>query len=90
MSESAPKIEVKTELSLWLKSLKIGALAMLLFVVACFGYGWFNSFSFWHAYADAGRNSAIAHAVYYGVFAGPVVLVLVTLAARYIMKKQDN
>jgi hypothetical protein len=89
MSQDTSKIEVKTPLSLWLKSAKIGLFAMFLFVLACFGYGWFNAFSFWHAYADAGRNSAIAHAVYYGVFAGPVVFIAVTLVVRYLIKK-DN
>jgi len=87
MSLESSKIEVETPLSLWLKSAKIGLLAMFLFVLACFAYGWFNAFSFWHAYADAGRNSAIAHALYYGVFAGPVVWILVTLIARYLIKK---
>lgn len=90
MNQDASKIEVKTPLSLWLISAKIGLLAMGLFVLACFVYGWFNAFNFWHAYADAGRNSAIAHALYYGVFAGPVVWMLVTLIARYLIKKDPS
>jgi len=87
MREPASKIAVKTPLSLWLKCLKIGVLALLLLVLACFVYGWFNPFRFWHAYADAGLNSAIAHALYYGVFAGPIVLALVTFIARFLMNR---
>jgi len=74
-------------LTSWAKSIKVGVLAFLAFVVACFIYGWFNNFTFWHAYADAGLNSSIAHAMYYGVFVGPVVLVLVTFSMRFLVKK---
>jgi len=71
----------------WLASLKLGGIAFLLFILACLLYGWFNPFTFWHAYADAGRNSSIAHALYYGVFVGPVIVAVVTLLARFVMKK---
>lgn len=71
----------------WLSSLKLGGIAFVLFVLGCLLYGWFNPFSFWHAYADAGLNSSIAHALYYGVFAGPVIVAAVTLLARFVIKK---
>lgn len=71
----------------WLASLKLGGLAFVLFILGCLLYGWFNPFSFWHAYADAGGNSSIAHALYYGVFAGPVIVAVVTLLARFVIKK---
>jgi hypothetical protein len=81
MPEDQPK------LTSWVTSLKVGALAALCFIVACFIYGWFNDFIFWHAFANAGLNSSIAHALYYGVFAGPIVLVLVTFLMRFMVKK---
>jgi len=84
MTEQMPNQEQQRS---WWTSIKLGLLSMLLFVVACSVYGWFNPFSFWHAYADAGMNSSIAHALYYGVFAGPVIVVLVTLLARFVIKK---
>ncbi|EUJ10916.1 hypothetical protein Meth11DRAFT_1747 [Methylophilaceae bacterium 11] len=71
----------------WLASLKLGGIAFLLFILACLLYGWFNPFTFWHAYADAGRNSSIAHALYYGVFVGPVIVAVVTFLARFVIKK---
>jgi ABC-type Fe3+ transport system permease subunit len=84
MSEQMPE---QDNLRSWWTSIKLGLLCMMLFVVGCLVYGWFNPFSFWHAYADAGMNSSIAHALYYGVFAGPVIVVLVTLLARFVIKK---
>lgn len=76
-----------SELRGWLASLKLGGIAFGLFILGCLLYGWFNPFTFWHAYADAGRNSSIAHALYYGVFVGPVIVAVVTLLARYVIKK---
>ncbi len=84
MSEQTPE---QDNLRTWWSSIKLGLLCMMLFVLACLVYGWFNPFTFWHAYADAGMNSSIAHALYYGVFAGPVIVVLVTLLARFVIKK---
>lgn len=77
----------ETELRGWLASLKLGGIAFVIFIVACLLYGWFNPFTFWHAYADAGLNSSIAHALYYGVFIGPVIVAVVTLLARFVIKK---
>lgn len=77
----------ENELRGWLASLKLGGIAFGVFVVGCLIYGWFNPFSFWHAYADAGRNSSIAYALYYGVFVGPVIVAVVTLLARFVIKK---
>jgi ABC-type Fe3+ transport system permease subunit len=87
MSEQNSQQDELDALRSWGKSIKLGMLALLLFVLACLVYGWFNVFSFWHAYADAGLNSSIAHAIYYGVFAGPVIVVVVTLLARFVKKK---
>lgn len=77
----------EAELRGWLASLKLGGIAFILFIIGCLFYGWFNPFTFWHAYADAGRNSSIAHALYYGVFVGPVIVAVVTLLARFVIKK---
>jgi hypothetical protein len=71
----------------WVPSLKVGLYAVLAFSIACFVYGWFNNFTFWHAFADAGLNSAIAHTLYYNVFAGPVVFAAAALSAKFIFKK---
>lgn len=81
--QSTEQLTIKS----WWASIKLGLLCMVLFVVACLVYGWFNPFSFWHAYADAGINSSIAHALYYGVFAGPLIVILMTLLARFVIKK---
>lgn len=90
MNQPAPHTKAETSLGLWLRSLKIGVLVVLLFMGACFVYGWFKPFSFWHAYADAGFHSAIAHALYYGVFAGPVIFVFVTAMVRFLIKKRTR
>lgn len=71
----------------WRPSIKFGGLAFLLFCVACFAYGWLHDFHFWHAFADKGINSAIAHTIYYAVFAGPVVFAAATLFAKFGLKK---
>jgi len=70
----------------WLPSIKIGFYAEIGFMLACFVYGWFNSFRFWHAFADAGLNSAIAHTLYYTVFVGPILFAIVTLYAKFFLK----
>lgn len=87
MSEPSAHDAEASALRGWMASLKLGGIAFLLFILACLVYGWFNPFTFWHAYADAGRNSSIAHALYYGVFIGPVIVAVVTLLARFVMKK---
>jgi len=74
-------------LKAWLPSIKLGFFAFIVFLLACFVYGWLNDFTFWHAQADAGLNSAIAHAIYYGVFAGPVIWAAVTFAHKLLIKK---
>ncbi len=71
----------------WLPSIKVGAKSLLLFCIACFIYGWFNDFTFWHAFAYAGLYSAVAHTLYYAVFAGPIVFAVMTFYARFILKK---
>jgi hypothetical protein len=87
MSEGNAQEAEPTQLRSWQASLKLGGMAFLFFIMACLVYGWFNPFTFWHAYADAGRNSSIAHALYYGVFVGPVIVAVVTLLARFVIKK---
>jgi hypothetical protein len=74
-------------LKAWVPSFKFGFKVFLVFLLACFVYGWLMPFSFWHAYADAGLNSAIAHAIYYGVFAGPMVFALGAVIAKFALKK---
>ena len=71
----------------WLPSVKLGGYAVMILLLGCIVYGWFNNFTFWHAFADAGLNSSIAHALYYGVFAGPILFVSVTLLAHFLIKK---
>ncbi|OYY50084.1 MAG: hypothetical protein B7Y48_03660 [Methylophilales bacterium 28-44-11] len=87
MNEQKNSQSESDTLGSWWKSIKLGLLALLLFMLACLVYGWFNAFSFWHAYADAGMNSSIAHALYYGVFMGPVIVIVVTLMAGFAKKK---
>ena len=74
-------------LKAWMPSFKFGIYAFLLLIACCFAYGWFFEFTFWHAHADAGLNSAIAHAIYYGVFAGPVVFAVAAMVAKFVLKK---
>lgn len=75
-------------LKAWWPSIKRGILAILLFCVACFTYGWFNDFTFWHAQADAGLNAALGYTIFYGVvFVGPVVFALVTFLHKFLIKK---
>lgn len=71
----------------WMPSIKIGFYAALIGLLACFFYGWFNDFRFWHAFAYAGWYSAIAHMIYYAVFAGPIVFAVFTLLAKFGLKK---
>jgi hypothetical protein len=71
----------------WLPSFKFGLKVSGVFLLVCFGYGWGHAFNFWHAYADAGLNSAIAHAIYYGVFVGPIIFLLSALMAKFLFKK---
>lgn len=73
----------------WLPSIKLGGYAVMILLVGCIVYGWFNNFTFWHAFADAGFNSSIAHALYYGVFAGPIVFAGVTLTAHFLIKNKN-
>ncbi len=87
MSEQENPQSESTAIDSWWGSIKIGLLVLLVFMLACLVYGWFFPFSFWHAYADAGMSSSIAHALYYGVFMGPVIVVVVTLIARFAKKK---
>jgi hypothetical protein len=74
----------------WRKSIKIGLCYFLVFLIGCFSYGWFNDFSFWHAFANAGLNAALAYTIYYGVFVGPVVFILATLVAKLKSSKIVN
>ena len=70
-------------LNYWKIGLKCGLSAFALFLAALFVYGLFNNFTFWHAFAYAGSQSGIAYMIYYGVFAGPVIILIVAFAAMY-------
>ena len=74
----------------WKIGLKRGLLAFALFLAALFVYGLFNNFTFWHAFAHAGAQSGIAHMIYYGVFAGPVIFLITAFVTMYFtnLKKQ--
>lgn len=74
-------------LTSWLPSIKLGGYAVMILLLGCIVYGWFYNFTFWHAFADAGLYSSIAHALYYGVFAGPIIFASVTLSAHFLIKK---
>ena len=74
----------------WKIALKRGLQAFALFLVALFVYGLFNNFTFWHAFAHAGAQSGIAHMIYYGVFAGPIIFLLTAFAAMYIANLKSN
>lgn len=74
----------------WKIGLKRGLLAFALFLATLFVYGLFNNFTFWHAFAHAGVQSGIAHMIYYGVFAGPVIFLLVAFAVMYLTHLKSN
>jgi len=71
----------------WKAGLKAGLTAFVLFLAALFVYGLFNNFTFWHAFAHAGTQSGIAYMIYYGVFAGPVLILLVAFITMGIKNK---
>ncbi len=68
----------------WKIGLKRGLQVFALFLAALFVYGLFNNFTFWHAFAHAGAQSGLAYMIYYGVFAGPVIFLIVAFAAMAI------
>ncbi|CAN4274225.1 hypothetical protein MCEMSEM29_01434 [Methylophilaceae bacterium] len=70
----------------WKIGLKRGMQTFAFFSAVLFVYGLFNNFTFWHAFAHAGTQSGIAHMIYYGVFAGPVVFLIAAFAAMYFSK----
>ena len=72
----------------WKAGLKAGLVALVLFLAVLFVYGLFNNFTFWHAFAHAGVQSGIAYMIYYGVFAGPVIVLLVAFTTMSIKNKQ--
>ena len=72
----------------WKAGLKAGLVAFVLFLAVLFVYGLFNNFTFWHAFAHAGLQSGIAYMIYYGVFAGPVIVLLVAFTTMSIKNKQ--
>ncbi len=74
----------------WKIGLKRGLQAFAIFLAALFVYGLFNNFTFWHAFAHAGAQSGIAHMIYYGVFAGPVIFLLSAFAAMSITHFKSN
>ena len=71
-------------LSYWKIGLKNGLIAFALFLAGLFVYGLFNNFTFWHAFAHAGTQSGIAYMIYYGVFAGPVIILIVAFSTMYL------
>ncbi len=74
----------------WKIGLKYGLSAFALFLVALFIYGIFNNFTFWHAFAHAGVQSGVAHMIYYGVFAGPVVIIITAFSTMYFKHSKNN
>ena len=73
----------------WKIGLKRGLQAFAVFLAALFVYGLFNNFTFWHAFAHAGTQSGIAHMIYYGVFAGPVIFLIAAFAAMYLIESKN-
>lgn len=74
----------------WKTGLKCGLIAFALFLAGLFVYGQFNNFTFWHAFAHAGTQSGIAYMIYYGVFAGPVIILLVAFTAMYFKNLKNK
>lgn len=74
----------------WKFGLKNGLSIFAAFLAALFVYGLYNDFVFWHAFAHAGTQSGIAYMIYYGVFAGPVVIVLVAFSTMYVKSLKSN
>ena len=73
----------------WKIGLKRGLQVFALFLAALFVYGLFNNLCFWHAFAHAGVQSGIAHMIYYGVFAGPVIFLITAFAAMYLIESKS-
>lgn len=67
----------------WKFSVKSAIVALLLFLIACFVYGWFNDLDFWHAHSNAGFDSSIAHMMFYGAFIGPFVFLVVVFFVKF-------
>lgn len=74
----------------WKIGLKYGLSVFALFLAALFIYGLSNNFTFWHAFAHAGAQSGVAYMIYYGVFAGPVVIVLTTFTTMYFKNLKNQ
>lgn len=74
----------------WKAGLKTGLKAFVLFLAGLFVYGLFNNFTFWHAFAHAGTQSGIAYMIYYGVFAGPVVVLLVAFVTMFFKHSKNK
>ena len=74
----------------WKIGLKYGLSLFALFLAALFVYGLSNNFTFWHAFAHAGTQSGIAYMIYYGVFAGPVIILLVAFSTMYLKNLKDK
>lgn len=74
----------------WKTGLKYGLSLFALFLAALFFYGLFNNFTFWHAFAHAGTQSGIAYMIYYGVFAGPVIVLLVAFTTMYLKNLKNK
>lgn len=74
----------------WKAGFKTGLIAFVLFIVGLFVYGLFNNFTFWHAFAHAGTQSGIAYMIYYGVFAGPVIILLGMFATMFYKHSKNK
>jgi hypothetical protein len=64
-------------------------------LVACFIYGLFNSFDFWHAYSPAGISSGMAYVLTVGLTLGSFVFLIAAVigiiwAAIKWEKSQNN
>ncbi|WP_020167979.1 MULTISPECIES: hypothetical protein [Methylotenera] len=77
-------------LNYWKVGLKTGLTAFVIFLAALFVYGLFNDFIFWHAFAHAGTQSGIAYMIYYGVFAGPIIILLVAFTTMTVKNLKNQ
>lgn len=74
----------------WKIGLKYALSIFALCLAALFACGLFHNFTFWHAFAHAGVQSGFAYAIYYGIFAGPVMILLIAFAVMYFKSKKKS
>lgn len=89
MKAHTPIFQPQKTIKYWPAILKWGFGAFTLFIAACFIYGLFNRFSFWHGAAPPGIESGLAYAMLLGIgFGLPVILSGAILGAVIVWRRK--